>query len=82
MHFRKLRLYNFYDLILSEEKITILIRRSGGAFGGKATKNIPAAMAATICAKKLRQPVKLANSIEQDMLMYVHFRPGWSNRFQ
>ena len=67
---------------ISEEKITILIRRSGGAFGGKATKNIPAAMAATICAKKLRQPVKLANSIEQDMLMYVHFRPGWSNRFQ
>ena len=34
---------HFYDLILEEEKITILIRRSGGAFGGKATKNIPAA---------------------------------------
>ena len=39
----------------SEEKIQIICRRMGGAFGGKATKCIPIGMAATVCAKKLRR---------------------------
>jgi xanthine dehydrogenase/oxidase len=53
----------------SQEKIQIICRRLGGGFGGKATKNIPTSIAATVCARKLKQPVKLANSIGQDMMM-------------
>ena len=59
---------------VTEEKIQIICRRLGGAFGGKATKNIPIGMAATLCAKKLRKPVKLVNSIGQDMMMYGNAR--------
>lgn len=50
-------------------KVEVNVKRLGGAFGAKFTKNIWTAMATAVCANKLNAPVVCQNSIEVDMTM-------------
>ena len=56
------------------EKVQVIARRCGGAFGGKVTKNLPSALAAAVAARKLDEPVKMQVSISADMAMSGHCR--------
>ena len=56
------------------EKVQVITRRCGGAFGGKVTKNLPSALTAAIAARKLEEPVKMQVSIAADMTMSGHCR--------
>lgn len=41
-------------------------RRIGGAFGGKASRSMPVAVAAAVAAAKLRRPVRLVLNRNED----------------
>jgi len=47
--------------------IQVKMRRAGGAFGGKATRNLPHAAAAAVAAKVLGRPVRLTLDRATDM---------------
>lgn len=47
--------------------VQVKMRRAGGAFGAKATRNLPHAAAAAVAAKVLRRPVRLTLDRATDM---------------
>ena len=51
-------LQQFKFVILSLQ-VTVKCRRIGGAFGGKASRSMPVAVAAAVASAKLRRPVRL-----------------------
>jgi xanthine dehydrogenase large subunit len=55
-------------------EVEVITRRMGGAFGAKFTKGMFVILASAVAANKLDVPVKIANSIEVDMVMGGHCR--------
>ncbi|RLM86703.1 putative aldehyde oxidase-like protein [Panicum miliaceum] len=49
--------------------VCVITRRVGGGFGGKAYRSFPVATAATLCAYKLRCPVRMYLNRNTDMIM-------------
>ncbi|KAL3653264.1 aryl-alcohol oxidase 3 [Castilleja foliolosa] len=52
-----------------ENNVSVLTRRVGGGFGGKATKSIPIATACALAAHKLRRPVRIYLDRKTDMII-------------
>ncbi len=48
-------------------QVTVVCRRIGGAFGGKASRAMPVAAAAAVAASKLKRRVRLVLNRNQDM---------------
>ena len=55
-----------------------MCRRIGGAFGGKASRSMPVAVAASIAAAKLGRPVRLVLNRNEDFRQNAgeHMKPG------
>jgi xanthine dehydrogenase molybdopterin-binding subunit B len=53
----------------SAVKVEAIVKRVGGGFGSKFTKNLWVCAAAAVAANKLGAAVKMQNSIEVDMTM-------------
>ena len=47
-------------------EVTVICRRIGGAFGGKASRSMPVAAAAAVAAVKLGRPVRLVLNRNED----------------
>lgn len=47
-------------------QVTVKCRRIGGAFGGKASRSMPVAVAAAVAAAKLRRPVRMVLNRNED----------------
>jgi xanthine dehydrogenase/oxidase len=56
-------------LNISQNKIVGKMTRAGGAFGGKLTRNLPCAMAATLAAAKHQKKIKVINERVDDLNM-------------
>ncbi|ESQ37580.1 hypothetical protein EUTSA_v10003019mg, partial [Eutrema salsugineum] len=54
---------------ISEKKVSIITRRVGGGFGGKAVKAMPVATACAVAANKLQRPVRTYVNRKTDMIM-------------
>ncbi|CAJ0608812.1 unnamed protein product [Cylicocyclus nassatus] len=50
-------------------KVIVKVKRVGGAFGGKASQSIPAAVCAAVAANVLKRPVSVVMSRHEDMLI-------------
>ncbi|EFA13013.1 xanthine dehydrogenase/oxidase [Tribolium castaneum] len=55
-------------LQIQNNKINVTVRRLGGAFGAKISRNGLVSCAAALAAWKLRQPVKLSLSLQENMV--------------
>ena len=49
--------------------MTVQIRRAGGAFGAKFSRNLPNAVAAAVAASKHKRSVRVSNDRNTDMVM-------------
>ncbi|XP_036344556.1 indole-3-acetaldehyde oxidase [Rhagoletis pomonella] len=54
-------------LNIKVNEIQVKVRRLGGGYGGKGTRNVPASCAAALAAFKLNRPVRFVQSIESMM---------------
>eukprot|EP01113_Clastostelium_recurvatum_P035460 TRINITY_DN4950_c0_g1_i2.p1 TRINITY_DN4950_c0_g1~~TRINITY_DN4950_c0_g1_i2.p1 ORF type:complete len:589 (+),score=140.28 TRINITY_DN4950_c0_g1_i2:1167-2933(+) len=54
-------------LDVSNNRVTVIVKRLGGGFGGKESSSIWASATAALCAKLLNRPVRVAMDREDDM---------------
>ncbi|QQP50707.1 Xanthine dehydrogenase [Caligus rogercresseyi] len=66
-----------YVLGLPMSKIHCVVKRLGGGFGGKETRNIPLSVAAAFAAYKLKRPVKFILERDEDMMLTGHRHPSF-----
>jgi xanthine dehydrogenase small subunit len=57
------------NLGLSIDKVQVIVKRLGGAYGGKLDKSFWTTLACTACAKKMRRPVHIQSDIRTDMMI-------------
>ncbi len=58
-----------HALGLSQSKVTCIVKRMGGAFGGKESQGAPFAAFAALVAQKLRIPARCVLTKDDDMIM-------------
>lgn len=58
-----------HALGLPDRDVVCIVKRMGGGFGGKESQAAPFAAMAALCAKKLKCPVRLALTKDDDMIM-------------
>lgn len=58
-----------HALGLSQSKVTCIVKRMGGAFGGKESQGAPIAAFAALVAQKLRRPARCVLTKDDDMIM-------------
>ena len=58
-----------HALGLSDKDVVCIVKRMGGGFGGKESQAAPFAAMAALCAMKLKRPVRLCLTKDDDMIM-------------
>ena len=58
-----------HSLGLADKDVVCIVKRMGGGFGGKESQAAPFAAMAALCAKKLKRPVRLCLTKDDDMIM-------------
>ncbi len=58
-----------HSLGLPDKDIVVQVKRMGGGFGGKESQAAPFAAMAALCAQKLKRPVRLCLTKDDDMIM-------------
>jgi xanthine dehydrogenase large subunit len=58
-----------HALGLPDKDIVVQVKRMGGGFGGKESQAAPFAAMAALCAQKLKRPVRLCLTKDDDMIM-------------
>jgi xanthine dehydrogenase/oxidase len=61
---------------VAQNKVVVSCPRLGGGFGGKISGNFVTSIAAALCSKKLKKPVRIFNTRTADMAMQGG-REGW-----
>ena len=76
-----------HALHLHSNQVTVELRRMGGGFGGKESQSALFACVASVCAHKLRRPVKLRLDRDDDMLatgkrhcFYYEYEVGYDDQ--
>eukprot|EP01107_Rhizomastix_libera_P015657 TRINITY_DN6011_c0_g1_i1.p1 TRINITY_DN6011_c0_g1~~TRINITY_DN6011_c0_g1_i1.p1 ORF type:complete len:1367 (+),score=357.63 TRINITY_DN6011_c0_g1_i1:595-4101(+) len=71
---------------LPANKVNVIVRRVGGAFGGKESRNVFVALACCVPAFKLQKPVRLVMDRDLDMAVtgtrhpfYAKYKAGFNN---
>jgi xanthine dehydrogenase large subunit len=58
-----------HTLGLPDKDVVVQVKRMGGGFGGKESQAAPFAAMAALCAQKLKRPVRLCLTKDDDMVM-------------
>ncbi|HRK02524.1 MAG TPA: molybdopterin-dependent oxidoreductase, partial [Oligoflexia bacterium] len=75
-----------HALGLADHRVTCVVKRMGGAFGGKESQAAPFAAYAALVAQKLQRPARIAISKDDDMKItgkrnpfFISYRVGFKN---
>jgi xanthine dehydrogenase large subunit len=68
-----------HALGLPDKDVVVQVKRLGGGFGGKESQAAPFAAMAALCAKKLKRPVRLCLTKDDDMIMTGKRNPFENN---
>lgn len=58
-----------HSLGIPDKDVVVQVKRMGGGFGGKESQAAPFAAMAALCAKKLKRPIRLVLTKDDDMVM-------------
>lgn len=70
-----------HALGLSSKDVTCIVKRMGGAFGGKESQGAPFAAYAALAAQKLKRPARIVLTKDDDMIMTGKRNP-FENEYQ